>query len=1062
MQDLKPVRVVTASAGTGKTHRLTTEIRDAVFGGTSASAVLATTFTTRAAAELVSRARAMLVEAGKRRDAEGLLGGRFGTVNSVFGALLREFALEGGRSPIAEVIPEERAQTLFRIAADKAIGEYADQLQAVAERFGYVEGGGREVSWRDFVAQIVSLSRANGIAPESLEESRDRSWRALQELLEPTRQGETEEVLDHALKRAVYEALQAVAGGDGTKTTQTAAQRLREANELLSVGRRLTWQHWAQLTKIKAAKASDLFFDQVRSAAAAHPRHPRLRKDIEFLIRGVFGCAANALVAYRDYKLTRGLVDFADQEAEALVLLDRPDVASVLAERLDVALVDEFQDTSPIQLALFLRIARIVRRSFWVGDPKQSIYGFRGSDPDLMSAAARHIVKGSAGSGETLATSYRARPGLLGFFNDLFVPAFGHQGILKQQAECSEAARADAAGQGAPLAVWYLTGSNKEKRAAALAAGVRRMLQGATSWTFVPKGETAARPVRPGDIAILCRTRASCRAVAEALESADLQVAMSRGGLLQSAECVLALACLRWLADTSDTLALAEIAHLMAGHSESGQPEWFEKAVGQADGIARMQADYVPLAVEALRPSLLSMTPLEVLDATIAAAGIVGLITKWGSSVQRFVNLDALRSLAADYEDDCRQSRQPATLGGLVAWLEESGADKPESNDAHAVAVSTYHGAKGLEWPVTILGDLDFAGGARLFDQVVAEGAEGNIDLSNPLKDRWLRFWPWPYGAQSKDVGLDGRVAQSAIGQAASIRAAHEDVRLLYVAMTRARDYLVLAVDHPKNEPKASALEGLVDEAGSPSVKLPKSDADPILVGGAQHNCSLWILDEAAGATSGAAPAIPTYDMATTARATGSVPLPYRLRPSGVVRKGDDKASIGERIVLGPRLALTGSPDMSALGDAIHGFLAADSMVRERTSRAAMAESIMERWGVGGALAPADVVSAADRLWQFCANRWPSARLTREWPVVGRAGLQRVQGRIDLLIETDTSLAIIDHKTYPGRPDTWEERIAGYAPQLNLYGELCAAATGKKVEALWVHLPVSGTLLQVA
>ena len=65
--------------------------------------------------------------------------------------------------------------------------------------------------------------------------------------------------------------------------------------------------------------------------------------------------------------MARGLVDFADQEAEALRLLGRPDVAGVLAERLEVALVDEFQDTSPIQLALFLRLARIVQRSSgWV------------------------------------------------------------------------------------------------------------------------------------------------------------------------------------------------------------------------------------------------------------------------------------------------------------------------------------------------------------------------------------------------------------------------------------------------------------------------------------------------------------------------------------------------------------------------------------------------------------------------------------------------------------------------------------------------------------------------
>ena len=85
----------------------------------------------------------------------------------------------------------------------------------------------------------------------------------------------------------------------------------------------------------------------------------------------------------------------------------------------------------------------------------------------------------------------------------------------------------------------------------------------------------------------------------------------------------------------------------------------------------------------------------------------------------------------------------------------------------------------------------------------------------------------------------------------------------------------------------------------------------------------------------------------------------------------------------------------------------------------------------------------------------------REWPVVGRQGLQRVQGRLDLLIETKTGFIVIDHKTYPGRPDTWESRVVGYAPQLELYGRLCAAATGKPVEGLFVHLPVAGAMLRV-
>lgn len=1059
---LHPVHVVTASAGTGKTHRLIAEVGDSVAAGTEPSKLVATTFTIRAAAELVSRARSRLVQDGKQSEAQGLLAGRVGTVNAVFGALLREFAFEGGRSPVTEVIPEDRAETLFRIAADAAIGTHADRLQSIAERFGYAEAGGRGASWQKLVLQTVALARANGITPEQLEESRERSWQALEPLLESAQSGETGEGLDTALKSALSSAIDDIGLNDTSVGTAKAIQRLKEIATVFARGQALSWQQWAQLTKVKATKASDRHLEAVRAAAAAHTRHPRLRADMEDMIRGVFDCAAEALTAYQSYKLARGLVDFADQEAGALQLLDRPDVARILGERIELALVDEFQDTSPIQLALFLRLAGIVKRSLWVGDPKQSIYGFRGSDPELMSKVAGQIAGATGGSTESLDKSYRARPGLLSFFNDLFVPTFEGQGIPREQSECQETARSDAKGQGLPLAVWHVGGSNQDKRPAALASGVRRMLDDGKAWSIVPKGAEKTRPLRGGDVAILCRRGKACREVAAALEAVGLRVALGREGLLETVECALPLAGLRWLADNSDTLALAEIAHLTDVSPDGAQPAWFATVVENDNGIARLRAGSIPVALEVTRSGLLSMTPSEVLDAAIEATGVLSRVASWGNTTQRLANIDALRACARDYEEDRRQSRQPATAGGLADWLAENGGEKPPAGDDAAITVCTYHAAKGLEWPAVILYELDFSGGPRLFDQVVAEGAAGGIDLRDPLKSRWLRFWPWPYGAQAKDVGLDTRATQTALGQAAATRASHEQARLLYVATTRARDYLVLAVDKPKNEIKASALDKLVSRDGATLLSLPLSEDQPLKVATVGHQCRVWSLTDAPPAEgSSEQVTAAVYDMAPLTEGVTSTHPPYRFRPSESLPDGESRGTILERLTLGPRLALVGSPEMAALGDAVHGFLAADIAGQDRTARRQMAAQFLIRWGVGGALSPDDVVTAADRLWSFCSTQWPTAKIVREWPIVGRKGLQRVQGRIDLLLETKTGFIVIDHKTYPGRADTWEARAVGYAAQLDLYGRLCAAAADKPVEGLFVHLPVAGAMLRV-
>ena len=85
--------------------------------------------------------------------------------------------------------------------------------------------------------------------------------------------------------------------------------------------------------------------------------------------------------AFSDFKKKAGLIDFVDQEHLSLKLLERQDVRAILNEKLDIVLVDEFQDTSPIQLALFVQLAGLAPRSIWVGDQKQAIYGFRGTIP---------------------------------------------------------------------------------------------------------------------------------------------------------------------------------------------------------------------------------------------------------------------------------------------------------------------------------------------------------------------------------------------------------------------------------------------------------------------------------------------------------------------------------------------------------------------------------------------------------------------------------------------------------------------------------------------------------
>lgn len=188
-----------------------------------------------------------------------------------------------------------------------------------------------------------------------------------------------------------------------------------------------------------------------------------------------------------------------------------------------------------------------------------------------------------------------------------------------------------------------------------------------------------------------------------------------------------------------------------------------------------------------------------------------------------------------------------------------------------------------------------------------------------------------------------------------------------------------------------------------------------------------------------------------------------RLSPSGGTDVGEKGPAPAAElpIVIGQRLPLTGSPDMRLVGEAVHGFLAADRNTRTSDVREAMARGALERWGVGGALQPTSLLEASGALDRFIADRWPQARRHREVPVFSRIGDQRSSGRIDLLLEINEGFVIIDHKTFPGSPDKWSEKALEFAPQLALYSRMVAQATGRPVLRCFIHMPIVGAMIEL-
>ncbi len=691
--------LLSAAAGSGKTSVLVERFVEAVRDdGLAPGAILAITFTERAAGELRSRVRERLLALGMREAARDTEGAFIGTFHGFCARVLQAHPLPAGLDPDFAILDAPRAASLRRRAYEAALRTF------VAER------GGDGV---DLLA-AYGVDTVSGIVERAFAELRSRGSRLPRLPLRSAAPGAERDEVD--------------------------------------------------------ALAAIVLLDRL-------------------LV--LFG------EAYEGLKQERLAIDFDDLELIAGELLERNDALRAgWSESFALLMVDEFQDTNPRQLAILRALER--GNLFTVGDELQSIYGFRHADVRLFRARRAELAP--RGAALELRSNFRSGPELIEAVNGVFRARFeGFSGLVHGREEQQGERR------GEPAVELLLTDYGADWKSSPAAAEIAAGLPNSRVFARQAEARLLAQRVRElvdagearaGEVAVLLRAGGDLETFERALQLQGLRTLAAVGTFWERQQITDLDAYLRSLANTRDEEALfGVLASPLAGLSRDGlallalaarsrpQTVWdtaLDLAAGGAGELG--ESDQLTLArfcawFEVERATAPERGISELIERAIAASGYAEHLRTLEWPERRLANVHKLLRVARAFESS--EGRDLRGFVDHVADLKREGTAEPEAPvddvEPDTVRLMTIHAAKGLEFPVVCLADL----GRRR--------PSTDLRLFVDGERIGLRLWRPGQGEGIKTLEFEELRAER------QAREREEESRVYYVAMTRARERLVLS-----------------------------------------------------------------------------------------------------------------------------------------------------------------------------------------------------------------------------------------------------------------------------
>ena len=1047
---MKNIKYISASAGSGKTHRLTLELTQAIKdGAVKPENVILTTFTKAAASEFKERAKAMLYENGFVLEADRLDQALIGTIHSVAESLILKYWYVLGLSPSINPIADEDLEFFKNQSLVKLLSyDDLDFLSDFAQEFEIKQFKSNKIDydfWKRDLSQILEYAANYDIQDfsQSLEYSKKQA--------DSLKKKGHHIKIDKDLLKQVLDMAEAL-----NKATASDKQE-QQGNEIRNQKRELEKDNDKSLKYAKSLKSflgslkfKDDEFDYARqkvmggldSLYATEEVNALLKKYIELMFR----LARDWIDIYEKYKTEHHLIDFSDMEKKFCDLLQDKEVCEDIKATYKYVFVDEFQDCSPKQVRIFDRLSDIVEHSIWVGDKKQAIYGFRGSDTELTTAVmdiiAENKLKGLDGcETDILGDSWRSLPEIVEFTNNLFTKVFNKTTEEQKNEVCLKSQRTQD-GQG-HTGFWWLPQTKKEDRINQLAANIVDLIN---------NGE------KPEDIAVLARTNYDLEEIAKALREYEVPVFIDEGEQAQSNTVSLVTSILELIADETAELPKAEIAFLTEPDYKLGRildnKLEFNK---QAEEDTVFYND-IPLVQKIMkeRKRYMLQSVSSMVQSLIIELDLYNIAKKFNDNTDPAKLLHAVIDTATEYEEHCALMNIPSSVTGFLAYIGENNISV--SGSAQGVQLFTYHGSKGLEWKTVIIWgcDKEFLKssdivkhnllGVKLIKMadVTKENLYPPVRISvlpyiftgnTSVKDEWLTKI-----TSTTDYNYQGLVKKET----------EETKRLMYVAMTRPRDKLIIALCGRRGEPLplqlftdfgfavAKNFQNGSSDLFNTGVTSEKWENADLMIEYKKHDENNKILEIAKKSEK----SVDNRDLTPSSMSGGNVEA--------------------EVIECGKPISVSGNYDAAELGTCIHDIFCVADHKNE-----AQITDMVKAYGFEANLPDSgEIKNAWEALTDWLNKTYGSAQkqyheLSFKHQLKNE---QIVTGSMDFVWETEEGCVLIDFKTFPGKkkdlinPES-SYYVGKYKGQLECYQNALVAA-GKKVLAKLLYYPVVGVVVK--